>query len=132
MDQGATVVRYTTASTQLDAARALLMENARRFSRTPADQVSFLDRARCRRDHAFAAQTARQAVNLLWEESGGSSLYDNSELQRLWRDVNAAAAHHGLGWDWQAITWGKIALDLTPTLEAVGAGARDAGLAPEA
>jgi 3-hydroxy-9,10-secoandrosta-1,3,5(10)-triene-9,17-dione monooxygenase len=113
MDQGATVVRYTTASTQIDAARALLMENARRFSRTRAEQVSFIDRTRCRRDHAFAAQMARKAVNLLWEEAGGSSLYESAELQRLWRDTNAAAAHHGLDWDWQAITWGKIALELT-------------------
>ncbi|MBV9579867.1 MAG: acyl-CoA dehydrogenase family protein [Chloroflexi bacterium] len=112
MDQGATVVRYTTALTQVDAARALLMENARRFSRTPANQVSRADRARCRRDHAFAAQSARKAVNLLWEEAGGSSLFESTDMQRLWRDANAAAAHHGLGWDWQAITWGKIALGL--------------------
>jgi len=119
IDQGATIVRYTTASTQIDAARALLMENARRFSRTPAEQVSFVDRTRCRRDHAFAAQMARKAVNLLWEESGGSSLYESTELQRLWRDANGAAAHHGLGWDWQAITWGKIVLDLTKPPESV-------------
>ena len=68
--------------------------------------------------------TARKAVNLLWEEAGGSSLFESTDMQRLWRDANAAAAHHGLGWDWQAITWGKIALDLTKPAETVGAGAR--------
>ena len=60
-------------------------------------------RAKCRRDKAFTAQAARKAVNLLYEECGGSGLYEKSDLQRLWRDTNAAAAHNGLTNDWIAV-----------------------------
>jgi hypothetical protein len=30
----------------------------------------------------------------------------------MWRDVNGAAAHHGLTWDWQAVSWTKTRLGL--------------------
>ena len=39
--------------------------------------------------------------------NGGSALFENSEFQRYWRDVNAAAAHRGLTWDWVAVGWTK-------------------------
>jgi alkylation response protein AidB-like acyl-CoA dehydrogenase len=75
-------------------------------------QVGAEDRAKCRRDQAFTAQTARKAIDMLYEECGGSGLFDSSDLQRLWRDTNAAAAHHGLTWDWQAVAWTKTILGI--------------------
>ena len=58
---------------------------------------------------------ARRAINLLFEECGGGGLFDRSDFQRLWRDVNAAAAHRGLAWDWNAVGWTKTMLGL-PTV----------------
>jgi 3-hydroxy-9,10-secoandrosta-1,3,5(10)-triene-9,17-dione monooxygenase len=105
IDDGLTVnmARYAHAVASVDAAHALTLQNAERFSRAPAREVGREFRAKCRRDMAFTAQAARKAVNLLYEECGGSGLYESSDLQRLWRDTNAAAAHNGLTNDWIAV-----------------------------
>jgi alkylation response protein AidB-like acyl-CoA dehydrogenase len=114
VDDGLTVnfADYADAAAQVDAAYALTMHNARRLRCVPADQVSPEERAKCRRDQAFTAQTARKAVNALYAECGGTGLFEKSDLQRLWRDVNAAAAHHGLTWDWVAAAYTRTILGL--------------------
>jgi alkylation response protein AidB-like acyl-CoA dehydrogenase len=115
IDDGLTVnmARYAYAVAQVDAVHAVTLQNAQRFARTPASNVGAQDRAKCRRDQAFTAQAVRKVVNTLYEECGGGGLFDSSEFQRLWRDTNAAAAHHGLTWDWMALAWTKTLLGLT-------------------
>jgi 3-hydroxy-9,10-secoandrosta-1,3,5(10)-triene-9,17-dione monooxygenase len=105
IDDGLTVnmARYANAAATVDAVQALTLQNAERYAYVPAREVGQEFRAKCRRDQAFTAQSARKAVNLLYEECGGSGLYEKSDLQRLWRDTNAAAAHRGLTNDWIAV-----------------------------
>jgi 3-hydroxy-9,10-secoandrosta-1,3,5(10)-triene-9,17-dione monooxygenase len=114
IDDGLTVnmARYAQAVAQVDSVYAALVSNARRLRCRPVQEVSEEERARCRRDQAFTAQTCRKTVNMLYEECGGSALYERSELQRLWRDTSAAAAHHGLTWDAHAVTWTRGVLGL--------------------
>ena len=114
IDDGLTVnmARYAQAVAQVDAVHAVTLQNARRFSLVHARDVTAEDRAKCRRDQAFAAQTSRKTINTLYEECGGSGLFDKSDFQRLWRDTNAAAAHHGLTWDWVAVAWTRTMLGL--------------------
>jgi 3-hydroxy-9,10-secoandrosta-1,3,5(10)-triene-9,17-dione monooxygenase len=100
-----TLARYAAAAAEVDAVHALTLQNAVRYSTVPARNVSQEARGRCRRDQAFTAQMARRAVNTLYEECGGTGLLESSDLQRLWRDANAAAAHRGLTWDWLAQDW---------------------------
>jgi alkylation response protein AidB-like acyl-CoA dehydrogenase len=107
--------RYAHAAAQVDAVHAMTLQNADRFARAPAADVDPNARAKCRRDQAFTAQTVRRAVNTLYEECGGSGLFESSDFQRLWRDTNAAAAHHGLTWDWHSVAWTKTMLGL-PTV----------------
>jgi 3-hydroxy-9,10-secoandrosta-1,3,5(10)-triene-9,17-dione monooxygenase len=109
---GISMARYAAAVAQVDAVHALTLENARQFSRVPAAEVGPEGRAKCRRDTAFTAQQARKAANTIFEEGGGGGLLESSELQRIWRDANAAAAHHGLTWDWQADAWTRTTLGL--------------------
>jgi alkylation response protein AidB-like acyl-CoA dehydrogenase len=104
--------RYAQAVAQVDAVHAVLLQNADRFRTVPAPEVSTEDRAKCRRDSAFTAQTCRKTINMLYEECGGGGLFENSDFQRLWRDTNAAAAHHGLTWDWHSVAWTKTMLGL--------------------
>jgi len=104
--------RYAEATANVDAVHAMTLRNAQRFARVPAPEVSQEDRARCRRDQAFTAQTSRKAVNMLYEECGGGALFEKSDIQRLWRDANAAAAHRGLAWDWHSVGWTKTILGL--------------------
>jgi alkylation response protein AidB-like acyl-CoA dehydrogenase len=107
-----TLARLANASATVDAARAVMMLNAERYARRPVQTVPLEEDMRLRRDMAFTAQLARRAVNVLYEESGGSALSEKSLLQQFWRDTNAAAAHRGLMWDWQSEMWAKAALGL--------------------
>jgi 3-hydroxy-9,10-secoandrosta-1,3,5(10)-triene-9,17-dione monooxygenase len=114
VDDGLTVnmARYAQAVAQVDAAHALSLQNVQRYACVPAREIGPLERAKSRRDQAFAAQTARKTVSYLYEECGGSGLFESSDFQRLWRDTNAAAAHHGLTWDWISVGWTKAVLGL--------------------
>ena len=114
IDDGLTInmARYAQAVAQVDAVHAMTLQNAERFACEPASNVSVQARAKCRRDQAFTAQSARKAVNTLYEECGGSGLFESSDFQRLWRDTNAAAAHHGLTWDWLSVAWTRTMLGL--------------------
>jgi 3-hydroxy-9,10-secoandrosta-1,3,5(10)-triene-9,17-dione monooxygenase len=116
-DDGLTVnmARYAEAAALVDAVHAATVRDAQRWARVPAGEVSQEHRARCRRDQAFTAQTARKAINTLYEECGGSALFESSVFQRLWCDVNAAAAHRGLAWDSNAVSWAKTVLGI-PTV----------------
>jgi len=104
--------RLAQASAEIDAAHALLLQNVRRYCFAPAGQFTDLDRTKCRRDTAYSAQLCRRAVNDLFEAGGGSSLFESSDVQRLWRDTNAAAAHHGLSWDVRATEFGRVLMGL--------------------
>jgi hypothetical protein len=107
---GSNMSRYAHSVAQVDAVHALLLHNAARFSGVPAAKVSSQEAATIRLDQAFAAQQARQAVNTLYEECGGTGLQEKSEFQQIWRDANAAAAHRALIWDWQAELWAQAQL----------------------
>jgi alkylation response protein AidB-like acyl-CoA dehydrogenase len=107
-----TMARFAEQVAHVDAARALLLLDAREFSCLPAKDLSEEQGQRIRRDMTFTAQQARRAVNAIWEECGGGGLSESSPLQQFWRDSNAAAAHHGLTWDWQGDAWTKAALGL--------------------
>jgi 3-hydroxy-9,10-secoandrosta-1,3,5(10)-triene-9,17-dione monooxygenase len=106
------MARYAAVAAQVDAVHALTLQNAQRFSRVPAAEVGPQDRAKCKRDYAYTAQQSRRAANAIYEECGGGGLAEGSDLQRIWRDANAAAAHHGLTWDWQGDLWTRAAFGL--------------------
>ena len=117
--KAATLARAAAASAELDAASALVREDAKRIDAlTEPKQVGALERARLPRNWAYAAQTSRDTVSRLFAAAGGSTVYDGSELQRLWRDVNAAAQHYAFGWDNAMSDYGRVALGL-PALNTI-------------
>jgi 3-hydroxy-9,10-secoandrosta-1,3,5(10)-triene-9,17-dione monooxygenase len=109
------MARYAEAVAHVDAAHALTLQDAQRWARVPAWELEQLVGVRCRLNQAYTAQTARKAINTLYEECGGSALFEGSDFQRYWRDVNAAAAHRGLAWDWNAVSWTKTVLGIPST-----------------
>jgi len=107
-EQSTTFTRLAVAAADIDAAHASVIENALRIDNAsePSD-VTPEQLARVHRDWAYAAQRSRNAVTSLFEASGGSATYDQSELQRLWRDANAAAQHIAFAWDNSMPAYGR-------------------------
>jgi 3-hydroxy-9,10-secoandrosta-1,3,5(10)-triene-9,17-dione monooxygenase len=63
-----------------------------------------------KRNCAYAATLAIHAVQRLYNDAGGRALYTDNELQRKFRDVHAAAAHHSLNWHTAAEEYGRYVL----------------------
>jgi 3-hydroxy-9,10-secoandrosta-1,3,5(10)-triene-9,17-dione monooxygenase len=119
-EQSATLTRLAYAGAQVEAAKQLLLADARKFCTLNAHEATALDRAQCRRDVSFATQMCRRAVNSIYEAAGGSSVYMRNDLQRIWRDGNVAAAHHGLMWDFHGLAYGRLAAGLTTMPDPAG------------
>ena len=115
-EQSATIERLAHATADLDAACALILEDTRRIDTAESAQsLTALEWARIPRNWAYSAQTARRAANSVFEAAGGTSIYNASELQRIWRDVNSAAQHFAFTWDSALTAFGRQALGLPPS-----------------
>jgi len=66
-----------------------------------------MQRARIRMDCAQAARYAQQAVNLLMTASGAGGMAESNPMQRIWRDVNTAAAHAGMAYNTNLELYGR-------------------------
>ena len=78
------------------------------------EEFTPLARARYRRDKTFAARLCVQAVNRLFEASGGGAIFESEAIQRCHRDAHAASHHQGLSWDAAAEDFGRQSLGLPP------------------
>jgi 3-hydroxy-9,10-secoandrosta-1,3,5(10)-triene-9,17-dione monooxygenase len=115
-EQSATFARLSEAAADIDAAYALVMANAEFVDRIgDVSEITPLVSARIARDWAWAAQKSRYAATRLFEAAGGTGIYDSSEMQRLWRDVNSAAQHFAFTWDGAMAMHGRALLGLAPT-----------------
>lgn len=118
-----TLARLAESAAEIDAAYALSIEDAVWLdSGGGPEGFDDLKRARLPRNWAYAAQTARGAVNRIFEAAGGSGVYDSSELQRIWRDVNSAAQHFAFTWDTAMNNYGRamVGLPLATVLPRAG------------
>ena len=88
-------VRVATASSDIDAAWALLMNNIREQQGYVArgEKIPITQRLRIRRDQVLGTQRAIDAIDLLFEASGGRALASGTPLQRAWRDAHAGRVH---------------------------------------
>jgi 3-hydroxy-9,10-secoandrosta-1,3,5(10)-triene-9,17-dione monooxygenase len=99
-----------------DAARAVMLSDCDEATRiVEGGTVPSLDqRARYRRDGAYAATMCTKAVDVLFQATGGGAIYARNPLQRAFRDVHAANAHYVLNWDINGAMYGRVALGLPP------------------
>ena len=83
------------ADVKLRAARALLYEAAAEAWETGTGGGEFTPtfRAQLRSAGVHATMTAASVVDTAYRSGGGSSLYDESPLQRRMRDVQAVSQH---------------------------------------
>jgi 3-hydroxy-9,10-secoandrosta-1,3,5(10)-triene-9,17-dione monooxygenase len=105
-------VRVGAAGSRIDAARQLLRRNcteAMEIARAgviadPATKLRF------KRDLAYAAQLATEAVDLLHAMAGANGIYNSYPIQRIFRDAHALAGHFSFSTDAQFSAWGLAAL----------------------
>lgn len=110
---GPALVRLARAAAMIDSSSALLLDDAAAADGAqPGTTFDALERARRARNIAFAVQQSREAVNCLFEASGGSAVFDSGPMQRWWRDVNASASHVAFTWDLAAAAYGRAAIGL--------------------
>jgi 3-hydroxy-9,10-secoandrosta-1,3,5(10)-triene-9,17-dione monooxygenase len=109
-------MRLAVAAVEVEAARTLhrrtvdeMLGKAER-----SETFSSVDRARFKRDKTYVAKLCVQAVNRLFDGSGGGSIYESESLQRFHRDVHAASHQQGINWDAAAEDYGRQALGLAP------------------
>jgi 3-hydroxy-9,10-secoandrosta-1,3,5(10)-triene-9,17-dione monooxygenase len=88
-------VRIARASSEIDAAWALLVNNIREEMAyvERGEQIPLELRLRVRRDQVLGSQRAIDAIDELFEASGGRALTQGTYLQRAWRDAHAGRVH---------------------------------------
>jgi 3-hydroxy-9,10-secoandrosta-1,3,5(10)-triene-9,17-dione monooxygenase len=88
-------VRIARASSEIDAAWALLMNNIREEQALveKGQKVPLGLRLKVRRDQVIGTERAIDAMDMLFENSGGRALASGTYLQRAWRDAHAGRAH---------------------------------------
>jgi 3-hydroxy-9,10-secoandrosta-1,3,5(10)-triene-9,17-dione monooxygenase len=88
-------VRIARAGSEIDAAWALLMANIREEQAHVArgEKIPLQLRLRVRRDQVLGTQRAIDAIDALFEASGGRALAEGTYLQRAWRDAHAGRVH---------------------------------------
>ena len=107
-------LRLAEADAELRAALALLKHDCAEIFAKARDSQSFTleERARYRRDQSYIAKLSVQAIDRVFEASGGRALFESHPLQRFHRDVHAASHHVSLAWDAPAEQFGKVRLGL--------------------
>ena len=105
-------IRLSQACAEVDAARALMHRDVREILDRAAsgEGYSALDRARYRRDRAYAIQLCLQSANRIFDISGAHALFDSVALQRYHRDAHAVAHRDTLLMDFGGQDFGRLAL----------------------
>ena len=113
-EQGTIQMRIAEAAAEVDAARLLLERDCRETMETmrEAGALTLDQRARNRRDMAYAATLCARAADRLFTAIGGRGIYDGSEMRRQFHDIRAIGAHFVNSWDVAGTTYTKVALGL--------------------
>ncbi len=72
-------------------------------------------RARIRLYGVHAMHLCREVVNILFQDSGGSSLHERSRMQRFHRDINAMSMHEAMHEEIIKEVYGRLRLNLPTT-----------------
>ena len=73
---------------------------------------SYTERARVRMDTGYAAETAREAMDILLSAHGASSFAEVSPLQRMWRDLETCSRHAVVSPEISSEVYGKALLGI--------------------
>ena len=111
-DLGTVQARIGLAGARIDAARLLLRNDCVESQQMTdaGEELSLEHKLRQKRNCAYAANLATEAVDTLYALAGANGLYTHGPMERIFRDQHAAAGHINFSMDAQASTWGLAAL----------------------
>ena len=85
---------------------------------------SYTERSKVRMQTGYAADTARQAMDVLLSAHGASSFAEVSPLQRMWRDLETCSRHAVVSPEISAEVYGKALLGIEGGSDRAGIAAR--------
>jgi alkylation response protein AidB-like acyl-CoA dehydrogenase len=97
------------SSAEIDAAEAMYSGTVSHAMRTleAGEPLTDFELTTARRDVSFATELALNAGTRLFNAAGGRALAKGSALERQYRNLIAAASHHVLNWDRNALIYGQ-------------------------
>ena len=115
VDDGFAQVRVASAASEIDAAWLQLERNISELTRyaTEGKTIPMELRARTRRDQVRGTERAIEAVDTLFENSGGHALGRGTPIERAWRDAHSGRAHVVNDPERALATYGKLAWGLS-------------------
>ncbi|GLU37335.1 acyl-CoA dehydrogenase family protein [Pseudomonas sp. NBRC 100443] len=111
-----TQLRFAESAAEIDAAMMFIRNNCvtlaewGRAGHVPSDA----ERARVRRDVAYATRLSLQASNRLITSGDASAMFDSQQLGRLARDINMAGLQANLTWDEPAQSFSRARWGVSP------------------
>ena len=109
-------LKLAEAAQLVEIARLLVREDCLEAEALIARRarLPLIDRARWRRNGAWAAGCCVKAVDLIHGAAGARANYLDRDLQRQHRDIHAAAHQIHLSWEINGAEFGRIAAGLAP------------------
>ncbi len=106
-----TQMRLAEAAGEIQCADLLLHDGLRECDRIMASlSYTAEQRTRVKWQGAYATELCRRAVGRLFAGSGAHSIYDGSDMQVAFRNINVAANHASLDFDISAEQYGRALL----------------------
>jgi len=112
-DKQSTQIIAARSAAEVDAAEALYMSTLRDAQKIleAGGKLTAMQVATARRNSAFACKLSLKAGTRVFNAAGGRALFSGNSLERQYRNLLGAVAHHGMVWDVAATTWGQMVME---------------------
>ena len=109
-------IGFAESAAEVEAARACIQRDAAALMARVrrGEAVPLGERARAKRDVAWAVRICTRAVDRIFASSGAHALFETSPLQRAFRDLHAIGMHAMHNFDLAAEDWSRVHLGLEP------------------
>ena len=109
-------MRIAESATELRLARSLVERAADRCDEVAAtgERLTLEERAELKWHASYVGELSRRATERIFASAGAHAIYDDSELQARFRDINTACHHAVADFDGNAQMYGRVLLGLDP------------------